>query len=96
MIKYKETNLAPTGTLLLTACNAAPPATPYYQQNPKWPPGVTKWKGSGKGSTPRDLDAPINFCQIIFFDPSTPSMRKVDNREKRKKGKAIWWNSSAK
>ena len=34
----------------LTACNAAPPATPHRLQNPKWPPGGPKmaegvWKG---------------------------------------------------
>ena len=42
----------------------------------KWP------TGSGKVSTPRFLDAPVNFPKIGFFDLSTPSMRKGLDGEK--------------
>ena len=45
----------------LTACNAAPLATPNRPLNPKWP------TGSGKGSNPRLLGAPVNFCYISFL-----------------------------
>ena len=31
------------------------------------------------------VGAPVNFRLIRFFDPSTPSMRKVDDKEKKKK-----------
>ena len=43
---------------------------------PKWP------RGSGKGCTPR-------FWGVLnkFFDPSTLSMRKVDDGEKKKEKK---------
>ena len=48
----------------LTACNASPPETIHYLQNPKWPPGGPKWPtGSGKRKIPRLLDPPINFCK---------------------------------
>ena len=40
--------------------------------------------GSAKVSTPRFEGILSNFLNK-FFDPSTPSMRKVDDREKRKK-----------
>ena len=47
--------------------------------------GAPKWlAGSGKVYTPRFLGAPINFRLNKFFDPNTPSMREIDNGEKRK------------
>merc|ERR1719320_2146192 len=44
------------------------PSTPCIStnqrpRNPKWPPGAPKWPtGSEKGSNPRLLGAPVNFC----------------------------------
>merc|ERR1712013_831417 len=44
------------------------PSTPCIStnqrpRNPKWLPGAPKWPtGSGKGSNPRLLSAPVNFC----------------------------------
>ena len=43
--------------------------------------------GSGKVYTPRLLGAPVNFRYKFFFDPSTPSMRKVDDGEEKEKKK---------
>ena len=48
---------------------------------PKWP------TESGKGSTPSLLATPNHFCQIWFFDQTTPSMRKGDDGEEKKNGK---------
>ena len=43
LVRNLNTSLAAKGALAhrlqrLTACNAAPPATPHRLQNPKWPP----------------------------------------------------------
>ena len=57
---------------------------PHNLQNQNWPQGVPKWMtGSRNESSFRLLDAPFN----IHFDSSTPSIRKVDNREKEKETK---------
>ena len=48
---------------------------------PKWP------TGSGKGSIPRFWAASAYFLLSKFLDPSTPSMRKVDDGEKKEKKK---------
>ena len=46
----------------VTISTRSPPATPHHLQNPKWLPGAPKWPtGSGKGSNPRFLGAPVNF-----------------------------------
>ena len=73
MLSYQNTSLAAKGHSF-TAYNAAPPATLHRLQRrttckiqngcqgaPKWP------TGSGKGSNPRILGAPINFRKIIFL-----------------------------
>ena len=43
--------------------------------------------GSGKVSTPKIFGHSKQLLLKKFFDPSTPSMRKVDDREKRKEKK---------
>ena len=57
--KGNETKYQPSGA----GGTRSPPATPYRLQRrtacqwaPKWP------TGSGKGSNPRLLGAPVNFC----------------------------------
>ena len=55
--------------------------------DPKWP------TGSGKGSNPKLLGALINFFWNNFIDPSTPSMRKGCNKDKKnfkKRWKKRW------
>ena len=47
-----------------------------HQGGPRWP------TGSGKGSNPR-LFEPLSLNK--FLDPSTPSMRKINDGEKEKK-----------
>ena len=49
--------------------------------------GASKWlTGSGKGFT-LFLSSPVNLCKIRFFNPSTPSRRKVDDGDKKKEEK---------
>ena len=55
-------------------------------QNPKWPPGGSKMAdGVWKGVYPQVFGHSKQLSLNKFFDPSTPSMRKVDDGEKRKK-----------
>ena len=55
-------------------------------KNPKWLLGAPKWlTGPGNVATPGFVGAPIIFLLNKFFDQSTPSMRKVDNGEKRER-----------
>ena len=58
-------------------------------RNPKWPPGGPKMaNGVWKGVFPWVFGCTKQLSLNKFFDPSTPSMRKVDDGEKRKeKGK---------
>ena len=49
---------------LLTACNAAPPATPHRLLNPIGP------TGSGNTSNPMLLDPQNNFRETSFFNRS--------------------------
>ena len=61
----------------LTACNAARPAK-------------SKMAARGPQNGLRGLESclPLDFCSLNkFFDPSTPSMRKVDDGEKKIKKK---------
>ena len=51
-------------------------------QNPKWPPGGPKMADGVFGRSKQLL---LNK----FFDPSTPSMRKVDDGEKKRKKKKL-------
>ena len=72
----------------------SPPATPHHLQNPIWPPGGPKVAdGVWKGVYPLVFGRSRQLSLNKFFDPSTPSMRKVDNgKEKRKeKKKEILW-----
>ena len=55
----------------------SPPAMLNHLKNPKWP------LGGPKLATPMLLGTPVNFWKNKFFDPSTPSMRKVDNGGKQ-------------
>ena len=62
------------------------PAMPNCLQNPKWLPGGPKmadavWKGVKTWVIERSEQLQLN----MFFDPSTPPMRKVDNGEKKRK-----------
>ena len=61
----------------LTACNAAPPATPHCLLNPKCS------TSSEKRSNIRLLDPPIKFCK--FFDPIIPPMR-MSNPKQQQEG----------
>ena len=46
----------------------SPPATPHHLLHQKWSPeGPKIADGAGKGSNPRLLGAPINFCKISFL-----------------------------
>ena len=65
-------------------------ALAHRLQNPKWPPGGPKMAdGAGKGSTPWIFGRSRQLSINNFFDPSAPSMRKVDDREKKKKKKKL-------
>jgi len=64
----------------------SPPATPHRLQNPKWPPAGPKMAdGVWKGVHPSALGHSKQLSLNRFFDLRTPSMRKVDDGEKRKK-----------
>ena len=57
----------------------SPSATPQHLQNPKWPPrGHIMADGVWKGRRSKQLS--LNK----FFDPSTSSMRKIDDGEEKK------------
>ena len=61
---------------------AAPGALAHRLQNPNGCKGAPKWlKGSGKVFG-RSRQLLLNKG----FDPNTPSMRKVDNEEEKKRG----------
>ena len=66
----------------LTACNAAPPATLH-----RVPAGLKMADGVWKGVYPSVLGRSRQLSLNKFFDPSTPSMRKVDDGEEKKKKK---------
>ena len=58
----------------------SPPATPYHLKNPKWLPGAPKMaNGVRKVVYPEVLGHSRQLSLNKFFDPSTPSMKKVDN-----------------
>ena len=46
--------------------------------------------GVRKGVSPQFFGRSCQLSLNKFFDPSTPSMRKVDNGEKEKKKNKIW------
>merc|ERR1711954_295461 len=61
-----------------------PPATPHCLQNPKWPPGGPKMaEGVWKGVYPKVFGRSRQLSLNKFFDPSTPSMRKGRDGEKK-------------
>merc|ERR1711923_62259 len=61
-------------------------STNQSPQNPKWPPGGPKMAdGVWKGVYPQVLGRSRQLLLNKFFDPGTPSMRKVDDGEERKK-----------
>ena len=62
-----------------TGGTRSPPATPHRLQNPKWPPGGPKMGDSVWRCRQLSLNK--------FFDPSTPSMRKVGDGEKKQEKK---------
>ena len=49
--------------------------------------------GSGKVSTPQVFGCSKQLLLNKFFDPSTPSMRKVDDGERKKKKKSVFSES---
>ena len=62
----------------------SPPATPQGLQNPKWPLGGPKMAHRvWKGTYPYFGHSCSTFVKQVFW-PSTPFMRKVDNRETEK------------
>ena len=52
---------------------------PHNLENQNWPQGVPKWLTRSRNES--------SFRFNIYFDSSTPSIRKVDNREKEKETK---------
>ena len=62
----------------------SPSAVPHHLQNPKWPPRGPKM---AEGVYPQVFGRSKQLSLNKFFDPSTPSMRKVDDGEKKKKKK---------
>ena len=66
----------------------SPTATLQRLQNPKWPPGGLKMPdGVWKGVYLKVFGHSTQLSLNKFFDPSTPSMRKVDNGEKKEEKK---------
>merc|ERR1712117_809713 len=60
-------------------------STNHRPRNPKWPPGGPKMAdGVWKGVYPYVLGRSRQLSLNKFFDPSTPSMRKVDDGEEKK------------
>ena len=60
------------------------PVTPHHLQNPKWlPVGPKMADGVWKGVYPKVFGHSKQLSLNKFFDPSTPSMRKVDDGEKK-------------
>ena len=68
-----------------TGDTRSPPATPHRLQNQKWPPGGPKMAAwVWKGDNPQIFGQSKQLLLNKFFDPSTPSMRKVDDGEKNR------------
>ena len=64
----------------------SPPATLHHLENSKWPLGGPKMaNGVWKGVYPYVFRHSKLLSLNKFFDPSTPSMRKGDSGEQRKK-----------
>ena len=71
--------------LLIYKASNSLPATPQRLQNPKWPPGGPKMAdGVWKGVQPQVIGHFEPLLLNKFFDPSTPSMRKVRDGEEKK------------
>ena len=67
---------------------AAKGALAHRLQHPKWPPGGPKMvDGVWKGVSPWVFGRSKQLLLNKFFDPITPSMRKVDDGEKKKEQK---------
>ena len=62
----------------------SPPATPHSLHNPKRPLGGPKMAVEvWKGLYPQDFGCSCQLSRNKFFDPITPSMRKVDDEEEK-------------
>ena len=69
---------------------AAPGALAHRLQNQKWPLGGSKMADRvWKGAYPLIFGHSRQLLPNKFFDPITPSMRKVDDRENRKNEKIM-------
>ena len=79
-VRYANTSLAAKGPLAhrLQHCTACKIQNGQY--------GAPKWQtGSGKVSTPRFFGHFKQLSLNKFFDPCTPSMRKVEDEEEQRK-----------
>ena len=65
----------------MVRCTRSPPATPHRLQNPKWTAGDPKMAiGVWKGVYPLVFGRSKQLSLNKVSDPSTPSMRKVDDK----------------